>query len=143
VLGSFDIGHRIMCMVKFFAKKMKVEMLQFWSFFIFEPSQMTGVFHRTEGFDIFPVATFPNSLTILPEHPYIKSDIVPNDAVRFFSVSDAVDSRKLNNLISRGESSRFCIDKEQSDSLWFFDRRFFLGYNFFRFCFCNHGISMI
>ena len=75
-----------MCMVKFFAKKMKVEMLQFWSFFIFEPSQMTGVFHRTEGFDIFPVATFPNSLTILPEHPYIKSDIVPNDAVRFFYI---------------------------------------------------------
>jgi len=186
-------------MFKFFAKEMTVEMFQFWPFFIFESREMTGIFHGAERFDFVPVATFANPVAVLSQHSYIKSDIVSDNAVRFFYIvekilditidviigfqhliADAVyslrkeinlgrdidiliDSRffmkflpipdsvnpcKLNNLISRGEPGRFCIDKEKSDSFVFFrcsffSYRFFLGWCRLRFYFCNHGISMI
>lgn len=151
---------------------------------------MNGVFHGAESFNFFPVATFPDSVTILFQHPHIKSDIVSDDAVslveivqkvinvaidviiglkhgftdamhslckeihlgrdvdilidsrffvKFFSIPDSVDSSKLNNLISRGETGRFCIDKEQSDPARFYCgagsfclfRRSFLSGRFF------------
>jgi len=197
VLGSFDIGHGIMRICKFFPEKMTIQMFQFWPFFIFESSQVTGIFHGAERFDFVPVAAFANSVAILPEHSHIKSDIVPDDAVRFFYIvhkiidvaidviiwfkhgfADAVyslckeihlggdvdiliDSRffakffsipnsiypsELDNLISRGESSGFCIDKEKSDlptgqaGSFIFFQSSFLDRCFFRFCFRDHGI---
>lgn len=171
-----------MRMCKLLTKEMTVEMLQFWPLLIFESRQVTGIFHGTKSFDVFPVATFTDPITILFQHSDIKSDIVSDDVVRFFyvvekiiditvdiliglkhrfadtvhslckkiyvgrdidilidshffvkffSIPNAIYSRKLNDLISRGEAGSFCIDEEQSDlptgqagSFVFFRRNF-------------------
>jgi len=88
-----------MRMFKFLAEEMAVEMLQFWSFFIFEASQVTGVFHGAESFDIIPVAAFPDSLTILLQHPHIKADIVAHDAVRFFYIVQKIIDIAIDIII--------------------------------------------
>lgn len=101
VLGSFDIGHRIMRALKFFAKKMTVEMLEFWSFLVLEPCEVTGIFHRAEGFDPLSVVLLPNSCAVLHQHSHIKRNIVPDHIVRFFYIAQKMIDITIDIFVLR------------------------------------------